>query len=239
VETTDISFAYEHWAAFVQSSHCAASGDCARIVSLRDGRVLFFIGDVAGHDVRAAGLALELDALVSQLARWTSPGALLGELNAVVEASWPTDVFVSAICFLLDPATGRGTIAAAGQVPPVVRGTSGCREVEMRTGPALGLAAGQRYFENAFMLDAGDVLVAVTDGITDPFATCSDLLGLDALASMLDAAPTTPAAVCASVLSNSRGIGLEDDATVLVVAPQPSGVAWSERRASEELRLAV
>ena len=239
MDATEISFAYEHWAAFIQSSHCAASGDCVRIVSLRDGRALFFVGDVAGHDARAAGLALELDGLVSHLAPWASPGALLGELNAVVEASWPSDVFVSAICFLLDPATGRGTIAAAGQVPPVVRRASGCREVEMRTGPALGLVGDQRYLESAFILEAGDVLVAVTDGITDPFATCSDLLGLDALARLLDASPATPTAVCASVLSNSRSIGLEDDATVLVVAPQPSGVAWSGRCSSEELCLAA
>ena len=130
----ETSFAYEEWAAVVQTSPQARSGDCARIVSRRDGRALFFIGDVAGHDARAAGLATELDARVSHLARWASPGALLGELNVAVETSWPPDVFVSAVCFLLDPATGRGTIAAAGQVPPVIRGASCCRAVDVDAG---------------------------------------------------------------------------------------------------------
>src|SRR5690348_5241793 len=111
----------ERWAAVAQTSAGATSGDCARMVSRRDGQALFFIGDVAGHDSRAARLATDLDARVSCLAKWASPGALLGELNVAVETSWPSDVFVSAVCFLLDPATGRGTIAAAGQVPPIIR----------------------------------------------------------------------------------------------------------------------
>jgi len=61
--------------------------------------------------------------------------------------------------------------------------------------------------------------VAVTDGITDPFATESDLLGLAAPARRLDRAPAAVADVCASLLSATRQIGLRDDATVLAVAP--------------------
>jgi sigma-B regulation protein RsbU (phosphoserine phosphatase) len=225
--TLETGLSCERWTAVVQSSCLARSGDCARIVSRPDGRALFFIADVAGHDARATGFATELDARVSYLASWASPGELLGELNAAVEASWPFDVFVSAVCFLLDPATGQGTIAAAGQVAPVIRSASCCREVEMHTGPALGLIAEQRYPERRFVLEAGDVLVAVTDGITDPFATASDLLGLGALARILDAGPTAPAAVCASLMSATRGFGLRDDATVLAIAPALSGPATS------------
>jgi len=220
----ETSFAHEPWAAVVQSSRCVASGDCARIVSRSDGSALLFIGDVAGHDARAGGFAMELDARVLHLASWASPGELLGELNTAIEASWPSDVFVSAVCVLLDPETGRGTVAGAGQVPPVVRSASCCRAVEVHTGPALGLVAQQRYPELSFMLGAGDVLVAVTDGITDPFATASDLLGLGALARILDAGPAGPTALCTSLLSATRGFGLKDDATVLAVAQPLRGL---------------
>jgi len=239
MDTTETSFTYEQWATVVQASPRAGGGDCARIVSRRDGHALFFIGDVAGHDARAASLAKDLDARVSHLARWSSPGALLGELNFAVEASWPSDVFVSAVCFLLDPATGRGTVAAAGQVPPVIRGVSSSRALDMHAGPALGLLAGQRYAECSFMLEPGDVLVAVTDGVTDPFATGSDLLGLDALARILDTGPVCPVELCASLLGATRRFGLQDDATVLAIAPGLHGATTFARGGSDEVSLAA
>ena len=238
-EATETSFADEQWAAFVQASPRGGSGDCARIVPRRDGRALFFIGDVAGHDPRAVALAGDLDARISHLARWASPGALLEELNTAVEAGWPSDTFVSAICFLLDPLTGRGIIAVAGQVPPVIKSDSGCRTVEVSTAPALGLVADQGYPERAFMLEAGDVLVAVTDGITDPFATGGDLLGLGELARLLHGSPIDPAAICASLLGATRRCGLQDDATVLAVAPRLTRRRRRCRAAPAEMSLTV
>jgi serine phosphatase RsbU (regulator of sigma subunit) len=233
------SFAFEQWAAVVQTSPGGTTGDCARIVPRGDGRALFFVGDVAGHDQRAAAFAAELDSHVSHLARWAEPGELLQELNVAVEASWPCDVFVSALCFVLDPASGQGTIAAAGQVPPVIRGASSFRTVDVHAGPALGRLADQQYPERALLLEAGDVLVAVTDGITDPFATRSDVLGLGALARILDAGPVGPAAVCATVLSATRRIGLRDDATVLAIAPALRAAERSALDAAGEISLAA
>jgi len=233
------SFAYDQWAAVVQASLRAGGGDCARIVSRPDGRTLFFIGDVAGHDARAAALAIELNTRVSHLARWSSPGTLLQELNAAIEANWPADVFVSAICFLLDPATGRGTIAAAGQVPPIIRSASGCRTVDLHAGPALGLVADERYPERPFMLEAGEILVAVTDGITDPFATGSDVLGLEGLARILPAGPVAPAAVCASVLRATRSFALRDDATVLAISPALTAFTRAALSVADETSLAA
>jgi serine phosphatase RsbU (regulator of sigma subunit) len=216
--TTEIPFTYGGRVAIGRASPGSGSADCARVISRRDGYVIFFVGDVAGHDARARRLAAELDARVSNLAERASPGGLLMALNAAVAATWPPDVFVSAICFLLDPTTGHGTIADAGQLPPVVKGASSCRSLEVDAGPALGLVAEQRYPERDFVIRAGDVLVAVTDGITDPLAKSSDWLGLAALARSLAARSGDPGALCASLLSATRRFGLHDDATVLAVA---------------------
>jgi sigma-B regulation protein RsbU (phosphoserine phosphatase) len=176
---------------------------------------------------------------VSELAHWSSPGALLVALNAAVEASWPSDVFVSAICLLLDPRTGHGTIAVAGQVAPIVRGPSCCRTLEVNAGPALGLLAEQTYPELRFSLGADDVLVAVTDGVTDRFATGSDLLGTATLARLLDGGPAHPTEVCDSLLSATRGFGQHDDATVLAIAPALHGIATPLVSAPEEISLAA
>lgn len=218
METTKHASGYD-WAAIGRSTEGVGGGDCARVVWRSDGRALFFVGDVAGHDARSAALAAEMDGLVLDLATVVSPARLLKALNAVVEARWPSDVFVSAICFVLDPRTGRGTVAAAGQFPPVVRSACSSYSLSVDAGPALGLVAESQYVEREFTLVAGDVLVAVTDGVTDPLATGSDLLGLAALARLVDRGYGAPADLCSYLMNTTRRSGGHDDATVLAVTP--------------------
>jgi hypothetical protein len=212
----------ERWITIGQVADSAGRGDCARMVWRDDGRALFFIGDVAGHDGRAAELAAQLDDLVAELAAVVAPAELLTRLNAAIEACWPADVFVCATCFVLDPKTGRGTVAAAGQLPPVIRGASSCRALDVDAGPALGLIAKPRYAERDFTLGAGEILVAVTDGVTDPLATRSDPLGLGALARLVDGAPLAPSDLCSFLINITRRRGGDDDATVVTVTSTPS-----------------
>lgn len=212
------SLTCDSWVAVARANAARGSGDCARVASQRDGQALFFLGDVAGHDARATRLARELDIRVADLAGASGPGQLLTNLNTALEAAWPADVFVSAICFSLDPLTGQGSIAVAGQLPPIVKGPSSCWPVPVQSGPPLGVVAEHGYEESAFVLLAGDLLVAVTDGITDPLGTGPDLLGLSALARLVDRGSPHPADLCASLLAAARGAGLCDDATVLAIA---------------------
>jgi len=213
------------WMAIAQTSSNAVSGDCARVVARTNGETLFFVGDVAGHDVRAGRLARQVDAFVTRWGPEASPKTLLTRLNAVMVATWPSDLFVSAVCFSIDPANGRAVIAAAGQLPPVIKGVTSSSTVEVHVGLPLGICAGHRYFERALRLAAGDVLVAVTDGVTDPLATGSDLLGLSELSRLVDLAPPEPVRVCASLLRAVRRSGPADDATVVAVAPGQREVA--------------
>ena len=202
-----------------QADAPSESGDCVHMVSRNDGRELFFLADVAGHDARAARVAGELGGCVLDLARQERPGSLLSILNATLAGGWPPDLFVCAVCFWLDPQSGEGAIAAAGQLPPIVKHASSSRPVEVNAEPPLGVVGGHSYAERAFELAAGDVLVAVTDGVTDPLASGQDLLGLSALARLVDEAPADPGAVCATLLRAARRAGIHDDATVLAVAP--------------------
>ena len=132
----------------------------------RDGGALCFLGDVTGHDAKAAALARELEALVTEMAPRMAPGALLSWLNAELEAAWPPDLFVSAVCFSFDADTQRGAIALAGQMPPVIRSPWTAAALDVTAGPPLGILAGERYRERRFGLSTGELLVAVTDGIT-------------------------------------------------------------------------
>jgi serine phosphatase RsbU (regulator of sigma subunit) len=203
------------------------SGDCARVFLRREGGALCFLGDVSGHDASAARLARELEARVSAIADWMAPGALLSRVNAELEAVWPPDLFVSAVCFSFHSRTGRGTIALAGQLPPVVKSRWSASVLDVTAGPPLGVLAGERYPENEFGLGLGELLVAVTDGIADPLASDVDLLGMMALARLIERTPADPDEVCASLLRAAGRSGLRDDATVLAIAPVQRQIAAS------------
>jgi serine phosphatase RsbU (regulator of sigma subunit) len=194
-------------------------GDCARVFFRREDAVMCFLGDVTGHDERAASLARELEMLVSSRADRTTPGVLLSRLNADLESAWRSDVFVSAVCFSFDSRSGRGSVAVAGQLPPLVRTARTTSAIDVIVGPPLGILADQRYRESEFGLRTGDLLVAVTDGITDPLASDLDLLGTAALAELVARTPPEPDEICSSLLGAAGRSGLCDDATVLAIAP--------------------
>jgi serine phosphatase RsbU (regulator of sigma subunit) len=222
------SLAGERWMAIAQVGVTTGSGDCIHVVAQADRKALFFLADVAGHDARAARFARDLDVMVSRVAGSMDPGALLTTLNAAIEPNWPPDLFVSAVCFSLDQRTGRGSIAVAGQLPPIVKGPSSTSIVAVQSGPPLGVVAGQTYEERPLELAAGEVLVATTDGVTDRLAAEDDLLGLSRLSRIVDDGPAAPRETCAALLQAARRVGLMDDATILAVAPA-SHVSMFER----------
>lgn len=226
MDLTTQSLAFDRSIAIARGDYADESGDCARIVSRPDGQALFFLGDVAGHDARAARLARELGGWVSELARSAAPGRLLTMLNRALAVDWPLDVFVSAVCFSFDASTGHGSIAAAGQLAPIVKSARSSWPIPVDAGPPLGVLATHGYDQQAFVLAPGEVLVAVTDGVTDPLASANDLLGLSNLARVVERASPEPAKMCASLLGAVRRAGLRDDATVLALASpvQPTGI---------------
>lgn len=209
----------------------AFGGDCARVVSRHNARSLCFLGDVTGHDRVAFRLARHLEHLIGVLAGRATPAGLLTRLNAVIEAGWPSDRLVSAVCFSFDPETGRGVVALAGLLPPIVKSAEGAFPLKARGGPALGFMAGHSFEEQAFCLQADEVLVAATDGITDAMAAGSDVLGVSGWSRLVRAAPTDADGICSSLLRAARRSVIKDDATVLAATPALSRAArrdaWS------------
>jgi serine phosphatase RsbU (regulator of sigma subunit) len=198
-------------------------GDVAIVVPSWDGQLLCFLGDVTGHGKRAARLSRELETLVRELARWLPPGELLGEINNRMEAGWAPNIFASAVCLSLDAARGCGSVAVAGQLPPVVRAAT-TRPLSVTSGAPLGVISSQFYSDSPFELADGDVMVLVTDGVTDPLATDADALGLDALVELVQCAPRDPTEVCTRMLNATEALGSHDDATVIAIARSTWGL---------------
>jgi serine phosphatase RsbU (regulator of sigma subunit) len=154
---------------------------------------------------------------VRDFAKRLHPGALLGELNARIEAGWAPNIFVSAVCLSLDAEHGCGAIAVAGQLPPVVRTTT-TQPLPIVAGPPLGVIPDQVYLDTPFELADGDVMVLVTGGITDQLGTDLDALGAEALIELVDRAPRNLTELCAGILNATEMRGSHDDATVIAIA---------------------
>ncbi|MFJ4523692.1 SpoIIE family protein phosphatase [Streptomyces sp. NPDC088810] len=152
-------------------------GDWYDMIPLPSGRVALVIGDVQGHDVRAAGLMGQLRiALRAYAAEGHRPDAVLSRasrfLHGITQATGDDPAadlrFATCLYAEADPTTGRLEIARAGHPHPVIRMADGT--VMMRPtvgGPPLGVDPDADYPTTRFTLEPGETLMLCTDGLIE------------------------------------------------------------------------
>ncbi|MFF7752004.1 SpoIIE family protein phosphatase [Streptomyces sp. NPDC007971] len=140
----------------------------------RGGRFALAIGDVQGHDVRAAGLMGQLRiALRAYASEGHRPDAVLTRasrfLHGITHDEHLTDLrFATCLYAEVDPATGMLEIARAGHPDPAIRMADGT--VMMRPtsgGLPLGVDPDADYPTTRFALEPGETLVLCTDGLIE------------------------------------------------------------------------
>jgi len=203
---------------FQRTDDVDGGGDCVCVLDGHGGRLLVFVADVAGHDAGARSFAADLRRRVLDRGRHLLPGCLLASLNADLEASWPPEMFACAVCLSFTPLTGEVIVSVAGQLPPLLKRRSSCSFVRLPAGPALGVFAEHQYVERRMVLAPGEMLVAVTDGVTDPLATADDPLGMNRLAAIIASLPDEPTAIPDRLLLRIHRCAQFDDASVLTLA---------------------
>jgi anti-sigma regulatory factor (Ser/Thr protein kinase) len=203
----------------------AAGGDFYDAFELTDGRLAMVLGDVAGHDVRAAAVMGQVRAALRALALTDSaPPSVLAGLDRLVGSlgaeSRNEEIFVTVVYGLLDPADGTITLASAGHPPPVLRRAGRAGEpptaelVKVPPGAPLGL--GGRWQTGQLRLEPGDSVLMFSDGVVErrgrPLTT-----GLDELVAATAGAPSgDPRNLCALATGAVPGV-TDDDVAVLAV----------------------
>ncbi|MFD4771720.1 SpoIIE family protein phosphatase [Streptomyces niveus] len=167
-------------------------GDWYDIIPLPGGtRVALVIGDVQGHDVRAAGLMGQLRiALRAYAAEGHRPDAVLSRasrfLHGMYEfstAQGPTHPdqsdpgedsdytvprFATCLYMEVDPDSGTLDIARAGHPDPVIRTADGTALIRQTAGGLpLGIEADSDYPTTRVHLEPGDTLMLCTDGLIE------------------------------------------------------------------------
>jgi sigma-B regulation protein RsbU (phosphoserine phosphatase) len=196
-------------------------GDLYDVLRRPDGRIAFALGDVAGKGSPAALLMALVVAMLRVLVdEGLEPGELTSRLNIQVSRHAPSSRFVTMVVGLYDPATGRLCYVNAGQNPPMLRRASGQFERLTEGGMALGMFDQATYAEGVLTLEAGDVLVLFSDGITEAenaAGVAFDDAGLELTINQhwWQDLSTLGTSVLRAVEAHAAGARITDDLTVL------------------------
>ena len=158
---------------------------------IRDDKLYFSIGDVAGKGVPAAlVMAVTRSMFRSASLSNTSPKLIVESINRSVCQSNDSFMFVTLFMGVLDLKTGHLLYTNAGHEPPVLVGGAHTRFINVNNNIPLGLRSDWEYTEQKSLIDKGTTLFLYTDGYTEAETTeheqfgrqrmCSEALRLSA-----------------------------------------------------------
>jgi PAS domain S-box-containing protein len=140
-------------------------GDWYDATVLRDGRILFSIGDVLGHGLDAAiDMGRARQSILAAAANAPEPAEILRRANRVMHMQ---NIIATALVGIVDLAEKTVTLASAGHPPPLVRAARGTARQLAPSGIPLGVATELECESLTLPIHAGDTLVAYTDGLTE------------------------------------------------------------------------
>lgn len=157
----------------------SVSGDYYDFLKLAENRVALVLGDVSGKGISAALLMAAIQsALRAQFYDGFAPSGdssglpfstaeVVGRLNLQLYENTPEEKYVTLFFAEYNAETRKLTYTNAGHLPPVLfRGG----EIHRLTagGTVVGLFSSPRYEQAEIQLQPGDLLLAFTDGITEP-----------------------------------------------------------------------
>jgi sigma-B regulation protein RsbU (phosphoserine phosphatase) len=156
------------------------SGDYFDFIIGRHGNDLCIaLGDISGKGISAALLMASLHSAVRAFGLSTSdgrpgdtglpsPATLLELLNKHIFASTPPEKYATLFLAYYNAATRRLTYSNGGHLAPMVLSREGVVKHLDRGGPPVGLFNGLKYEEDTVELHPGDLLLAFSDGLTEP-----------------------------------------------------------------------
>ncbi|CAL9306231.1 MULTISPECIES: SpoIIE family protein phosphatase [Streptomyces] len=148
-------------------------GDWYDVIPLPSGRFALVIGDVQGHDVRAAGLMGQLRiALRAYASEGHRPDAVLSRasrfLHGISDEDPADPRFATCVYVEVDPATGVLDIARAGHPDPAIRMADGTVLTRPTSGGLpLGIDPDADYPTTRLALEPGETMLICTDGLIE------------------------------------------------------------------------
>jgi sigma-B regulation protein RsbU (phosphoserine phosphatase) len=212
------------------------SGDYYDYLCLPDGNLAVAIGDVAGKGISAALLMASIQSIIrTQLAAGLplaaaagnghvgthfSTSSIVAQLNRQLYASTSPEKYATFFFGAYDERSRVLTYTNAGHLPPLLLRAGEVTLLEV-TGTVVGLFPAIRYEEQTVQLRENDLLIAYTDGITEPENAYGEEFGSERLAeTVLRHQNSEPKEIVAKIMEAvttwSTAPELPDDMTVVI-----------------------
>jgi sigma-B regulation protein RsbU (phosphoserine phosphatase) len=196
-------------------------------------RLVLFLGDVSGKGIPASMFMVRAISLARLLSREIpEPERILARLNDELAADNPSGMFVTFLCAVFDPGSGRLVLANAGHCRPVLLSADGPPGWAVKNmGTALGFEPDLEFERTELTLRTGDTLVFYTDGVSEAFNPHDECYGNERLLTDAGAlAGQSPLAITAGLLQKVRTFAgsapQSDDIAILALRV---GVSSSEK----------
>jgi Stage II sporulation protein E (SpoIIE) len=142
-------------------------GDWYDVVPLDEDRFMFVIGDVSGHDIRAAAVMASLHyACRAYALEGHPPGAILGRLRRMLDVTQEGHL-ATVLCGLVEVGAHRVTLANAGHLPPFVAGGAEAGYPAVKPAAPIGIPADAVPEPAIVTIPARGLLIAYTDGLVE------------------------------------------------------------------------
>jgi serine phosphatase RsbU (regulator of sigma subunit) len=202
-------------------------GDLYDAFMLDEDHFFFLVGDVSGKGVPASLFMALSKTLCKSLARreHVPLDALLRLVNEEISRENPASLFVSAIVGIINVRTGEMQLCSAGHDAPILlRASEPPRSLNGAGGPPLCVDEGFPYTTDRLQLQSNDMLIMVTDGITEAQDARQNFYGLARVLgyfSTVERRQLTAMAACAGlyadVKSFTAGAAPSDDITIMAI----------------------
>jgi sigma-B regulation protein RsbU (phosphoserine phosphatase) len=202
-----------------------AAGDYFDYLAMPDGRLGLVVADVSGHGFAPALLMASVHTLVRSIASvHCDIDQIVTRANRVLMDTTEDDRFVTLLFGLLDPQTRSFAYTSAGHPTGYLLGASGNVKSRLEsTGLPLGILRDAEFYAgNSLILDPGDLVLMVTDGIQEVRSAQNELFGTKRLLEVVHANRDRSArevieALYQAVCDFSGGEKPTDDVTAMVV----------------------
>ncbi len=164
-------------------------GDYFDYIELADDKLAVIVADVVGHGVAAAMLMAKLSAETRfLLASQENPAVAITMLNNRI-CSLGVEKFVTFLCLILEPSTGKVDIVNAGHMAPLWLKQDGTVEEpgDEAAGVPIGILDDFQYELASMQLEPGGRLILYTDGINEAPAASGDMFGIERLQNLVRA----------------------------------------------------
>jgi sigma-B regulation protein RsbU (phosphoserine phosphatase) len=160
------------------------SGDYYDFIRLGPSRVAIALADISGKGIFAALLMASLQAALRSTAGLNGDGggtaALVSRLNAHLFKNTSDDRYATFFYAVYDAEVRTLTYTNAGHLAPFFVTASGLKELD-EGGTVVGLIEESMYTEKTIKVEAGTLLVAFSDGLSEPENVYGEEFGIPRL----------------------------------------------------------